>query len=229
VKGEALPPLPARRGPLRLYYITDRRQFAGDAAAQRTALLERIAAAAMAGVDYIQLREKVLPIRELEHLATGALLAARASGLGTKLLINGRVDVAIACGADGVHLPADGLNPDEARAIFGKLGVAQPIIGVSCHTLDAVRLAESRGADFAVFGPVFEKSGAKGVGVVALRNVCQRREHAEPAMPVLALGGVTANNARDCLAAGAQGIAGIRLFQAADVQATVTALRSMNI
>jgi thiamine-phosphate pyrophosphorylase len=128
-----------------------------------------------------------------------------------------------------VHLPANGLNADEARAIFGKAGVAQPVIGVSCHSLEAVRLAESRGADFAVFGPVFEKSGGKGVGIAVLKKVCHRKEHAEPAMPVFALGGVTAANAGDCVAAGAQGIAGIRLFQAGEVRVTVTALRALVI
>ncbi len=229
MQGETLPPLPARRGALRLYYITDRRQFPGDAAAQRAALLERIAAGVEARVDRIQIREKDLSVRELERLANEAVTIVRTAESQTKLLINARVDVAIACGADGVHLPADGLNADEARAIFGKAGVAQPIIGISCHTLDDVRLAESRGADFAVFGPVFEKSGEKGIGIAALKKVCQREEHAEPAMPVFALGGVTVKNARECLTAGAQGIAGIRLFQQGDVHATVKALRALNI
>src|SRR5579859_7658506 len=150
MQGETLPPLPVRRGPLQLYYITDRKQFAGDAATQRARLLERIAAAAAASVDFIQLREKDLSARDLERLTSDAVLRTRASGRGTKLLVNAHVDIAIASGADGVHLPADDLNPDEARAIFDKAGVHRPIIGVSCHTLDAVRLAESRGADFAV-------------------------------------------------------------------------------
>ena len=227
MQGETLPPLPVRRGPLQLYYITDRKQFAGDAAAQRARLLERIAAAAAAGVEFIQLREKDLSARELEKLGADALLRTRASGLGTRLLINSRLDIAIACGADGVHLPADDLNPDEARAIFDKAGVHRPVIGISCHSLDAVRLAESRGADFAVFAPVFEKDGKPGVGLRALQEACARREHAEPPMPVFALGGITLANARECVAAGVAGIAGIRLFQSGDLAATVQALRAL--
>ena len=228
MQGETLPPLPVRRGPLQLYYITDRKQFAGDAAAQHARLLERIAAAAKAGVDFIQLREKDLPARELERLASEAVAAVRAAKSPTKLLINSRLDIAIACGADGVHLPADDLNPDEARAIFDKAGVPRPIIGISCHSLDAVRLAESRGADFAVFAPVFEKDGKPGVGLRALQEVCARREHAEPPMPVFALGGVTLANARECVAASASGIAGIRLFQTGDLAAAVSRLRAQS-
>jgi thiamine-phosphate pyrophosphorylase len=205
-----------------LYYITDRLQFAGTPAEQRVRLLVKIAEASRAGVDLIQLREKDLPARDLEVLAKEAVRVVRenAGGNRTRLLINSRVDVAIAAGADGVHLRADDIAASEARVIFSKAGEHAPVIAVSCHSLSEVRLAESHGADFAVFGPVFEKSGAPGQGLAVLRAVCGKVpargvEAAVPAgtMPVLALGGVTLANAGACLDAGAAGIAAIRLFQ----------------
>lgn len=205
-----------------LYYITDRRQFPGAASEQRARLLAKIAEASRAGVDLIQLREKDLRPGELETLAREAVNCVRqnAGPRPTRLLINSRVDIAIAAGADGVHLPAGDIATSDARVIFSKAGVHAPVIGVSCHTLAEVRLAESHGADFAVFGPVFQKLGAPGQGLAALRAACGQVpargiEAAVPAgqMPVLALGGVTLENAHSCLQAGAGGIAAIRLFQ----------------
>lgn len=208
------------------YYITDRRQLPGTESQRRGRLLEKIAEAARAGVDFIQLREKDLSARELELLAREAMrrIQENARGKSSRLLVNSRVDVAIAAGADGVHLRTDDIAASEARVIFSKAGMDAPVIGVSCHSLAEVRLAESHGADFAVFGPVFEKSGAAGQGLAALREACGQVpargiEAAVPAgqMPVLALGGVTAENVALCLRAGAAGIAGIRLFQDSDI------------
>lgn len=208
------------------YYITDRRQFPGTPEEQRARLLAKIAEASRAGVDLIQLREKDLPAHDLEILAREAVcLVRKNSGANrTRLLINSRVDIAIAAGADGVHLRSDDMAASEARVIFSKAGVDKPVIGVSCHSLSEVRLAEAHGADFAVFAPVFEKSGAPGHGLAALRAACGRVaspgiEAAVPAgaMPVLALGGVTQENANACLEAGAAGIAAIRLFQENDI------------
>ncbi len=219
------------------YYITDRRQFPGRESQRRGRLLEKIAEAARAGVDYIQLREKDLPARELELLAKDAMrrIHANASGKPARLLVNSRMDVAIAAGADGVHLRADDVAASEARVIFSKAGVDAPVIGVSCHSLAEVRLAESHGADFAVFGPVFEKSGAAGHGLAALREACgQVAAHGIEAavaagqMPVLALGGVTAEKAALCLRAGAAGIAGIRLFQENEVAQTEGRIKARN-
>jgi len=225
-----------------LYYITDRRQFAGSAAEQRRRLLDKIAEAARCGVDFIQLREKDLTTRELEQLARAAVHAVREASASrletgnqkpeTRLLINSRVDVALAAGADGVHLRSDDIYASDARALWTKAAEGAPVVAVSCHSAEAVRMAESHGADFAVFAPVFEKSGRPGAGLEPLRAAClgapgaSGPEASPPVrIPVLALGGVSLENARACLQVGAAGIAGIRLFQADDAGRTVAQLR----
>jgi thiamine-phosphate pyrophosphorylase len=211
---------------LQLYYISDRRQFPGDAQEQERLLLEKIAECAAAGVDLIQLREKDLGAHALEKLALNAMAAL--AGSRTRLLINSRTDVALACGAHGVHLPANDLAASDARAIFARAGVSEPLIGVSTHSAAEVASAEAHGADFAVFAPVFEKGGtASHEGLEELRRICHRTEAAQPPMPVLALGGITAENAQLCLEAGAAGIAGIRLFQQNDALAIVKKLRAL--
>jgi len=217
---------PVNSGPLLLCYITDRRQFRGSSADQIQQLLARITDCAAAGVDYIQLREKDLSARELEKLAVKAL-AALPGNSPSKLLINSRLDVALACGAHGVHLPASDLNPGEARALWNRATERACVIGVSAHSAREIALAESHGADFAVFGPVFEKAGATNPGgLQQLQQVCQRSQAAVPPMPVLALGGVRVQNAPRCLGAGCQGIAGIRLFQESNASTVVAALRA---
>ena len=204
-----------------LYYITDRKEFPGDESQRRERLLAKIAEAAHAGVDYIQLREKDLPAREFEALAREAVRICRATRnqkRETRLLINCRSDVAIAAGADGVNLPSNDISAGDARAIWSAWNC---VIAVSCHTNEEVRQAEAQRADFAVFGPVFEKVGTSiKVGLEALRLAC--RGH----IPVLAIGGVTAENALACLAAGAAGIAAIRLFQKNDIMQLAEQLRS---
>ena len=205
-----------------LYYITDRRSFGGTDAEQRAAVLRKIAEAAREGVDYIQLREKDLPPRELERLAREAVRSVRDQSNTTKLLINSRSDIALACGADGVHLASGELPASEVRAVWRKCG-REPVVGVSVHSVVEVRRAEAEGADFAVLAPIFEKvqSGAKGIGLEALREACGFGG----SFIVLALGGVRLSNAGRCLQAGAAGVAGIRLFQSGDVRATVKLLR----
>jgi thiamine-phosphate pyrophosphorylase len=212
--------------PPQLYYITDRRQFPGDAQEQERRLLEKIAECAAAGVDLVQLREKDLGAHALEKLALKAMAAL--AGSRTLLLINARTDVALACGAHGVHLPANDLAASDVRAIFARAGVSEPVIGVSTHSAAEVASAEAHGADFAVFAPIFEKGGtASGEGLEELRRICHRTEAAQPPMPVLALGGITLENARLCVEAGAAGIAGIRLFQQNDALAIVKKLRAL--
>lgn len=218
-----------------LYYITDRKSLAGTDAQQRNRLLVRIGEAARAGVDYIQLREKDLAARDLERLARDAVRATRENSVTTKLLVNGRADVALASRADGVHLPAGELDPLEVRALWIRASDSEPMIAVSAHTVAEVRAA-AQGANFAVLAPIFEKihSDVQGIGIDALRVACaastppdntdwspQRR------FAVLALGGVTLSNAGPCLAAGAAGVAGIRLFQMGDIVETVRRLREL--
>jgi thiamine-phosphate pyrophosphorylase len=209
---------------LLLLYITDRTQFPGDENARQRALLAKIAEAAGCGVDFIQLREKDLPPRDLETLARAARLGTENRQLKTGLLINSRSDVALACGAAGVHLPTDDVSPSEVRKIWAKAGnAARPLITVSCHSGDEVARAASEQADFALFAPVFEKKDAPQVspgGLDRLREACRQR------IPVLALGGVTLENAGACMDAGAAGIAAIRLFQENDIAEVVRRLKA---
>jgi thiamine-phosphate pyrophosphorylase len=228
------------------YYITDRKAFPGDECSRRRALLEKISEAASAGVDYIQLREKDLPTRELESLSREAVRVIRDNSklrtdnrplatdhrqLPTALLINSRTDVALAVQADGVHLRSDDITPQEVRAAWKKCGAGalaressprDPIIAVSCHSPAEVIQAATHSATFAVFAPVFEKTeapGAQAAGVAQLREACRTK------IPVLALGGVTLQNAQQCLDAGAAGIAGIRLFQENPIAKVVARMR----
>jgi thiamine-phosphate pyrophosphorylase len=224
-----------------LYYITDRAVFPGDERTRRLRLLDKVAEAASHGVDYIQLREKDMPARELESLAREATRIIRdktkpASGVrhpATALLINSRTDVALATGAGGVHLRSNDVSPEEVQAAWGgkcgagalarEISPQDPVIAVSCHSSQEVLQAAANRASFAVFAPVFEKQDAPGAcpaGLEALRQACRAR------IPVLALGGVTLQNAEFCLSAGAAGIAAIRLFQENDIGTIVRELRS---
>ncbi len=341
-----------------LYYITDRHGFHGSEAEKRVRLLAKIAEAARCGVDFIQLREKDLSPRELERLAREAVQAVRdhtarptsanngqmwgTQRVVTRILINSRVDIALAVEADGVHLTSNDIDASDARAMWAASkrltsaakaadsgdvdGTAEAVpfpnsehqhrseavpfpnsqkqsnsskmdgtakavtfpnsehqhrseavpfpnsqkqstpetiprpndsgfvVGVSCHTVNEVRSAEAQGADLAVFAPVFEKKVREGergrdvpataAGTAALRSERRDRDITlfsrsneeglaalKPAcqgtsrMPVLALGGITLENARDCVKAGAAGIAAIRLFQENDISDIIRALR----
>ena len=218
-----------------LYYITDRTQFSGTESQRLERLLKKISEAAQAGVDYIQLREKDLSGRALESLAKDVAIIIRESRSSTRLLINSRTDIALAAEADGLHLTSNDISPIDVRKAWQEAkGSSVPIIASSCHT-EAEVIAAERGsnrvatgiharpaADFVVFGPVFEKQGAKKVaGLDELRKVCGHR------IPVLALGGVTTENAHLCLEAGASGTAGIRLFQENNVAEVVKKLRGL--
>ena len=204
-----------------LYYITDRSAFAGDEAARRRAVIDRIVQAAKAGIEYIQLREKDLSGRDLEALARSAVEAIL--GSASKLLINSRTDIALATLAHGVHLRDNDISPEQVRETWAHAELhSQPVIGISCHSAEQVCAAKDR-VDFAVFAPIFEKKDARDVvpaGLEELRRACRA------SVPVFALGGIRLENWRECLDAGAAGIAGIRLFQEGDLEATVRALRA---
>ncbi|MGA2920851.1 MAG: thiamine phosphate synthase [Candidatus Sulfotelmatobacter sp.] len=205
-----------------LYYITDRTGFPGDERARRLRLLDKIAEAASAGVHYIQLREKDLCTRDLESLAREA--ARIIFQLRTALLINSRSDVALAASAAGVHLPAQDVSPADVLAMWKhSTAIRDPLISISCHSPEEVVQAAACGANMALLAPVFEKQNAPGTspqGLDALRQACRAK------IPVLALGGITLQNAKSCLQAGATGIAAIRLFQENDIATIVRTLRA---
>ena len=218
-----------------LYYITDRSSLPGDERTRRRHLRDKIAEAASAHIDYIQLREKDLPIRDLESLAREAVRIIEGAkienpNLTTALLINSRPDVALATAA-GVHLPADDLMPAEVREIYKascgagalarEISPRTPQISISCHSPEEVFSAAANGADLALFAPIFEKKDFPGTppqGLESLRQACRAK------IPVIALGGITLQNAESCLQAGAAGIAAIRLFQENNIATIVRAL-----
>lgn len=180
------------------------------------AFVERALAA---GLDWVQIREKDLSGRALFELCRRA--AELPNPRGVKLFVNGRADIALAAGLDGVHLPSDAPAPAAFRECLG----AGLWIGVSCHSLEEVRAAEQAGAGYALYAPVFEPVSKPGygpaLGLEALARAC-----AAVRIPVLALGGVTEENASECAAAGAAGVAAISLFQrAADLPGLAARLR----
>jgi len=146
----------------------------------------------------------------LYELVTRAVKITR--GSLTRLLVNDRVDIALAAGADGVHLTSASLPAPVVRRICGP----EFLIGVSTHSLETARDARDSGADFALFGPVFETDSKRGFGPPQGLNKLQQVTSELQSFPVVAIGGITLDNAESCFAAGASGIAGIRLFDAFD-------------
>jgi len=166
-------------------------------------ILQLVQAAVEAEVPLFQIREKSLPARELYELTSRAIEITR--GSKTRLLVNDRADIARAAGADGVHLTSQSLPADVVRNVFG----SEFLIGVSTHSLEEARAARNGGADFVVFGPVFEKHGfSTPQGLDKLRKITSELGD----FPVLAIGGISLENAAACLDAGASGIAAIRLL-----------------
>jgi len=220
-----------------LYYITDRSQFSGNERARRHSLFAKVGEATRCGIDYIQLREKDLNTRELEMLASELVSTVRnhaqshacADQIRSRILINSRTDVALATGTDGVHLRSNDITPLEVRQVqkissCPLLHNRHFLVAASCHSINDVKRAESATADFVVFAPVFEKNNSPGApltGLAALREACRAE------IPVLALGGVTIENAGLCVEAGAAGVAGIRLFQDNKIEDVVRALRTL--
>jgi thiamine-phosphate pyrophosphorylase len=213
--------------------VTDRRSLAGIGAGEtRAALLKKIEAAAAAGADWIQIREKDLSGRDCSSLTREALQraakGAEGAGKPPRIIINDRLDIALAEDAGGVHLGENSLPVQEAKRLVSAGREAKDfLIGVSCHSLDAAKSAAKNGAHYLFFGPVFATPSKSAFGapqgLERLAEVCRA-----VSIPVLAIGGVTLENASSCLAAGASGIAAIRLFQdAGDIAALVQALRKM--
>ncbi|MGH9426680.1 MAG: thiamine phosphate synthase [Terriglobia bacterium] len=182
------------------YYITDRHSCS-------LPILQQIQQAIDASVDFIQIREKDLATRPLLELAARALELAK--GSRSKILINDRLDIALAERLDGIHL---GHHSVETSAIRKQLGEMNLLIGASVHSMDDFLLAAAEGASFVTLGPIFAtpSKSAYGppLGLELLKAVCRRAS-----TPVFALGGIGLENYQSCLAAGAGGIAAIRLFQ----------------
>lgn len=188
-----------------LCLVTSRRRAAPGAtsfAEEQRALVAQIAAAAEAGVDLIQVREPDLEARDLCALVGECVIVTR--GSASRVVVNDRADVALASGADGVHLRASGPPVERVRA----LGPGGWLVGRSAHSREELGLAAT--ADYIIFGTVFatdSKPGVAGQGAAALAAAVGRVK-----VPVLAIGGLTLDRAETCARAGAAGVAAISLF-----------------
>jgi thiamine-phosphate pyrophosphorylase len=210
-----------------LCYVTDRQSVAIPPDHNRqAALLQSIDNAARAGVHWIQIREKDLCAHQLLDLTRAAIRTANSAVAGppTRILVNDRYDVAWAAGAHGVHA-AETSVPIHVLVTAARASGRTPfLVGASCHSQQRAIEAAKEGADYLFFGPVFatpskETFGAPQ-GLRKLADVC-----AAVSIPVIAIGGITLENARACQLAGAAGIAAIRLFQhAQDSTAVIAAL-----
>jgi len=185
----------------RLYLITDRKIAAKP-------LPEAVRLALQGGVRAVQLREKDLPVREL--LALAQELRAITREFGAKLFINDRVDVAVAVGADGVHLGHQSMPPEAVRKAAGK-GL---LIGVSTHSLEEARAAEAGGADFITFGPIFQTPSKSEYGVPVGIDALKALKN-EVKIPIFALGGIKSGNFEQIIMSGASGMAMISAILAA--------------
>jgi thiamine-phosphate pyrophosphorylase len=196
------------------YYITDRTQI-------KTSTPDAfIAQAIAAGVDWVQIREKDLPARSLLALTEAAARQARQQGR-TRVMVNDRLDVALAAHAHGVHLGTRSMPVDLVR----RLAPREFVVGVSCHSLQEALAAEAAGANYILLGPIFATPSklqyGPPLGLAKLREVTS-----QISIPVFALGGITLDRVPPCRQNGAAGIAGIRIFQDADsVQELIGALR----
>jgi len=194
-----------------LYLITDRQAFrrSPELSSATQSQIEAIRAAAQAGCQLIQIREKDLTAKSLGEFTRAVTSLARPHG--ARVLVNDRFDVAMAAGADGVHLRVSSIPACEVRAIAETKGAADFLIGVSTHSIAEAKAAEEGGADFIVCGPVYHTPSklAYGapLGLDRFAEVCEAVK-----IPVLALGGINLSNFREPLRRGAAGIAAISLF-----------------
>src|SRR5581483_4191585 len=193
--------------PPTLYLVTDRHSLGGSDRIQ--SLVDFVAEAASAGIDLIQIREKDLTGRKLFELTDAIVKKVRP--LGARVLVNDRIDIAIACDADGVHLASNSIPVEVAMSLLGK----NKLLGISTHSLSDVKEAERGGADFVVFGPIFETPSkmkyGPPVGLDSLSEVA-----ANTKLPLIAIGGITEENYHNVLTRGANGIAAIKMFSESD-------------
>ena len=191
--------------------VTDGKKFPPRDRHQHT--VESIRRAIDGGVDWIQLREKDLPSRALLALTRAVVEIAASNSAVTQIIVNDRLDVALAARAAGAHLGGESLSADTVNQWLRSRALGANFqVGVSCHSLEEARAAESAGATYVFFGPVFDTPSKRifgePQGAEKLAVVCGAVR-----IPVVAIGGVNEENARECLNAGAAGIAAIRLFQ----------------
>lgn len=208
-----------------LCYVTDRKILATREDEADWRLAGKIRGTIGAGIDWVQVREKDLPPQKLLALVQQIVRATDSA----KIIVNDRLDVAVAAGAAGVHLGGESAPiPEVVRWCRAGNTPGEFLIGASCHTLTEAREAEMAGASYLIFGPVFytpsKRAFGAPVGIAELAKVC-----AAAKIPVLAIGGIDLENARECFDAGAAGIAAIRLFQGApgsgELKRIVNALR----
>ena len=185
----------------KLYPITDAR-LSGLSHAEQVARL------CLGGAELVQLREKHLSPVEFYREAEGALRIARARGL--RVLINDRADIALALGADGVHLGQDDLQPEAARRLLGE----QAVIGFSTHNVEQAREAARLPVDYIAIGPIFQTSSKENPEPVVGLDGLRRVREAVGQMPLVAIGGINLWNAHQVLAAGADSLAVISLLLA---------------
>ena len=188
-------------------------------------MAQRIERAVPAGVHWVQIREKDLPARSLMDLTRAAVRAGHNLSVPseTRILVNDRCDVAWAAGAAGVHLGEKSLPVRIVVHARGARGLANFIVGTSCHSVEGANRAADQGADYIFFGPVFATPSKVPFGaphgVAKLAQVCRA-----VSTPVIAIGGITVENAAACRDAGAAGIAAIRLFQQGNIEEVVANL-----
>jgi len=224
-------PLAKPESPI-LCYVTDRRSLSLSTSADAGhLLLDSIEHAASAGTDWIQLREKDYTGREWTELVGASRERIARAGARTRVFVNDRLDVALGCRAGGVHLSENGIPVVEACRLrdefFSLSGErADFLVGVSCHSLGSALAAARAGADYVYFSPIFYTPSKANYGPPQGLEALSRVARALT-IPVVAIGGITAENAVDCLRAGASGVAAIRLFQeAANLPETIRALRA---
>jgi thiamine-phosphate pyrophosphorylase len=226
-------PLLAKPAKPILCYVTDRRSLPlATSIDAHELLLKSVERAAAAGVDWIQLREKDYSGKEWRQLVCESVRRVASVSAATRVFVNDRIDVALACGAGGAHLSENGIPVAEACRLRDEFFRDQPeppdfLIGVSCHSLGAALGAARSGADYIYFSPIFQTPSKASYGppqgLDRLARICSAVE-----IPVIAIGGVSAENAASCFAAGASGVAAIRLFQeSADLSAELQTLHSL--